>query len=85
MDKIIVGDIVRLIGLPDWLLEDLPADEQNEIRSFVGKTASVTKIDENGYFWLGFGIVENNTEHSIYRGHSFGVPKEFLKLEDTSE
>ena len=118
MDKITVGDIVRLIGLPDWLIEDLPADKQNEIRSFVGKTAAVTKIDENGYFGLGFGIysdhskthksfeekrcpindvhwsadkkpwplaiVKNDTDPSIYQGHSFGVPKEFLKRQDTN-
>jgi hypothetical protein len=32
-----VGDRVRLLGLPDWLTNDLPESEQEELHAFVGQ------------------------------------------------
>ena len=56
-----VGDSVKLLGLPDWLTNDLPLSEQIEMRSFVGKCAVVSEIDSHGYFWIGFGRSEEHT------------------------
>jgi hypothetical protein len=76
-----VGDCVKLLGLPDWLIHDLPPSEQVEMRQFVGQTGVVSQIDEYGYFWLGFGSTHEAGESAYYSGHSFGVPREFLQLD----
>lgn len=74
-----VGDRVRLLGLPDWLTHDLPASEQEEMRSFIGQTGVVGEVDSHGYFWLGFGSTTEEGDSARYSGHSFGVPREFIE------
>jgi hypothetical protein len=44
------GDRVRLLGLPNWLTQDLPVDEQEEMRAFIGRSAVVGEVDLHGYF-----------------------------------
>lgn len=73
------GDSVKLLGLPDWLLHDLPKDEQSEIVAFVGQTATVTEVDAHGYVWLGFGSTTGSGEQANYSGHSFCVPSNFIQ------
>ncbi len=77
-----VGDYVRLINLPDWLMQDLPEDEQKEMRAFIGQYAVVSEIDDYGYYWLGFGNTTEENDLSHYAGHSFCVPKEFIKIKE---
>src|SRR2546429_3709690 len=50
-----VGNHVRLLSVPAWLLKDLPSDEQLEMLSYIGRIACVQSIDAHGYIWLGFG------------------------------
>jgi hypothetical protein len=71
MCELKVGDNGVFLKAPDWLLRDLPAEEQNEILSFVGRTAMITAIDEFGYFWIGFGVQVDDGEESRYSGHLF--------------
>lgn len=75
-----VGDHVRLLGLPDWLIHDLPSSEQEEMRAFIGQSAIICEIDSHGNFWLGFGSTIQEGDSAYYSGHSFGVPREFLEL-----
>ena len=75
-----VGDRVRLLGLPDWLLNNLPESEQVEMRSFIGRTALLDEIDKYGYFWIGFGTTEEHGDEARYSGHSFCVPREFIEI-----
>lgn len=83
MNAIQVGDSVKLLGLPDWLIHDLPKSEQVEMRSFVGQCAVIEDVDANGYFWLGFGTTTIEADGtSRYSGHSFCVPETFIKLAD---
>jgi hypothetical protein len=74
------GDSVRLLGLPEWLLHDLPKDEQAELLSYIGTVMQVQDIDSHGYVWVGQGSTSEHVDHSSYSGHSFGVPPEFLGL-----
>jgi len=80
-NEIQVGDRVKLVGLPDWLLHDLPKSEQAEMRAFIGHYAVVTEIDAYGYIWLGFGSTIEVGDVAHYSGHSFGVSEEFLELD----
>mgnify|MGYP001493792204 CR=1 FL=1 len=76
-----VGDAVRLLGLPNWLLHDLPEDEQVELLAFVGKVMQVQEIDCYGYVWVGLGAVAEHADRSIYSGHAFCVPAEFVEFQ----
>lgn len=73
------GDPVRLLGVPDWLIHDLPIDEQKEIKSFIGKIAEVQDIDNYGYYWVGFGNSINTDGTTYYSGHSFCIPLEYIE------
>lgn len=80
MGEFKVGDRVVFLKAPDWLLKDLPAEEQDQIRSFVGQTAEITEVDKYGYFWIGFGSQVDDGPESTYAGHSFAVTADCLKL-----
>lgn len=73
------GNNVVFLRAPDWLLRDLPAEEQNEILSFMGRAATITAVDEFGYFWIGFGMQVDDGEESRYSGHSFAVTADCLR------
>ncbi len=79
MIRISPEDQVRLINVPDWLIHDLPQDEQAEILSFIGRITQVTEIDSYGYFWVGFGHTTVDSDGSKYNGHSFCVPRDCLE------
>jgi hypothetical protein len=81
MSELKVGDRVVFLKAPDWLLKELPTEEQNEILSFVGQTAELTGIDKFGYCWIGFGSQVDEGEDSNYSGHSFAVTADCLKRE----
>lgn len=80
MSELKVGDRVVFLRAPDWLLKDLPTEEQEEIRSFVGQTTEITEVDKAGYFWIGFGSQANQGKGSTYAGHSFAVTADCLQL-----
>ena len=81
MEKSIeVGDQVKLIRIPEWLVHDLPNDEKLEIQSYVGKTGIVSEIDGAGYFWIGFGETLQSDDGALYSGHSFCVPADCLSV-----
>jgi len=79
MSDLSIGDEVVLIKVPDWLLKDLPEDEQREILSFVGKSVKIMDVDKFGYLWIGFGSQVDHGEGSRYSGHSFAVTADCLK------
>jgi hypothetical protein len=79
MSDLKVGDRVIFLRAPDWLLKDLPTEEQAEIRSFVGQAAEITEIDKFGYCWIGFGSQVDEGEESNYSGHTFAVTPDCLK------
>jgi len=79
-DEVSVGSRVRLAQLPEWLLHDLPENEQAEMRAYAGQSATVQEIDGYGYLWIGFGATATDDKGARYGGHSFGVPRECLEL-----
>ena len=46
-----VGNRVRLLGMPDWLVHDLPSSEQVEMCGFIGQSCAASEIDAYGYYW----------------------------------
>ncbi|GLH79883.1 hypothetical protein SSBR45G_47920 [Bradyrhizobium sp. SSBR45G] len=80
-NDILVGDRVRLLGLPDWLVHDLPANEQTEMRGFIGQSCVVSEVDPYGYYWLGFSTIVEDADGTRCTGHSFWVPRDFIERE----
>ena len=80
VSEITIGQRVKLLGLPNWLIHDLPESEQAEMQQFIGQSAIVCDIDAHGYFWLGFGdTVFIGGDDASYSGHLFGVAREFIE------
>ncbi len=46
------GDAVRVLTVESSFIENLPADEQDDIRSMIGKEYEVEEIDEYGSAWV---------------------------------
>lgn len=67
--------------MPDWLVHDLPASEQAEMRGFIGQSCTVSEIDAYGYYWLGFGTTVEDADGARYTGHTFCVPRDFIERE----
>lgn len=74
-----VGDLVLLIGIPDWLINDLPELEQLEILGCIGSTAFIKKIDEHGYFWVEFRATVGGNEFARHSDHAFAVPADCME------
>lgn len=68
-----VGDTVRLISVPQWLIHDLPLPEQWEIVDCIGQTAVITELDAQGNYWIGFGKLLRDEDGTAYCGHSLCV------------
>jgi hypothetical protein len=47
-----VGTYVRLLSLSGRWVQDLPADEQDDVLSMVGEVFEVEEIDEYGQPWI---------------------------------
>lgn len=48
------GSRVRVMNIPDWLLLDLPVDEQSRLLDQMGRVVEVLEVLPNGYLWLSF-------------------------------
>ena len=75
-----VGDIVRVLNVPDWLVADLPESEKSAILACVGKEMTISDVDEYDALWVGFGQTTESEEGAEYVGQSFVVEAEQLEL-----
>lgn len=48
-----IGDLVRIPKMPDWLLRDLPEDEQDRLRALENVPLHILESDAHGYVWFG--------------------------------
>ena len=47
-----VGTKIRLLSLAGQWLDDLPAEEKNDVLSMIGEIFVVKEIDDYGYPWV---------------------------------
>jgi len=73
-----VGSRVRLVQLPQSLLNELPADEVAELHSMLGHVFEVTEIDAYGKPWIGKGW--SNPGKGEYKGHSLALEAAEMEL-----
>jgi hypothetical protein len=65
------GQMVLLVGLPPGFLNDLPEEDQQAIREFVGKPILLSEYDEDGRAALEFTEADGGTGRTIYVDPSF--------------
>jgi len=75
-----VGSRVRLISLSGQWLEDLPADEKDDVLSMIGEIFEVQEIDEYGHPWVSksWACEEEGRCHS----HSVALERHEIELVD---
>jgi hypothetical protein len=78
--KFVVGDVVRLLSVPDWLVADLPDAERAAILACVGREMTICEIDKFGGLWLGFGQTIESEDGAIYSGQSFVIEPDRIQL-----
>lgn len=49
-----VGDRVRVLVIPEWLLRDLPETDQERLKTQQGLVVNVLKTFPNGHLWLSY-------------------------------
>jgi len=80
-DAICVGAHVRLLCLlpGDWL-DELPADERQDVLTMIGEIFKIEKIDEHGYPWIRKSWT-NETDGTCH-SHSIALEPQEMKLVD---
>jgi len=75
-----IGDKVRLLGVPDWLLNGLLEEEQVNIISCIWEVFEVEEIEEDGYIWLGDKSFIEIWDDGVMHGRpTFCITKEYIK------
>lgn len=59
-----VGDQVRVLAIPDWLIHDLPQEDVDKLRAQVGTVHEIREVQPGGYLWLSgwFALMPNDVE-----------------------
>lgn len=78
------GNKVKLLRLPDWLLHDLPIEEQIELRQALGQILKITDVDNHGYIWLDISIRQESGSDAMCSGHSFCVTDDCVEHTDSN-
>lgn len=47
-----VGDSVKILRIPDWLLKCIDRDSIPSIKSCEGQVLVICDVDDYGYFWV---------------------------------
>lgn len=47
-----VGDWVQVKSIPQWLIHDLPHEEQVLLRQHLGAIVRIVQLQPHGYLWL---------------------------------
>ena len=77
-NKIELRDKVKILHIPDWLLNGLDEESINAVKACEGDVMRVDDIDEYGYIWVGITVLEIDDKSE---GHMFIMePKNLLKI-----
>lgn len=47
------GDLVTIVRIPDWLIQNLSKDDIAALRALEGTNRAILRFDEYGYAWFG--------------------------------
>ena len=50
--ELMVGDRVLILTIPAWLIHDLPAEDQERLKSHEGRILTIESLDDYGYVWF---------------------------------
>jgi len=74
---VLVGARVRVLEIPEALMRDVPADEQQDLQSMLGEVFAVYEIDDYGTAWVEKSWpADDGGQHS----HSLGLDPHEMEL-----
>jgi len=73
-----VGTRVRLVALSGAWIDELPADEKQDVLSMIGEVFEVEEIDEYGHPWIRKSWP--NEEEGTCESHSIALEPEEMEL-----
>jgi len=77
-NKISEGDEVRILIIPEWILQDLDSESAQIVKACEGTTMVIYEIDDYGYAWV--EKISLSTEQE-YESNSFSMePSNLRKL-----
>jgi hypothetical protein len=65
-NKVSVGDKIKFVEIPEWLVHDMPENEALAIRKCVGTEMLVYEVDAYGYLWTKLVITDNHDDYLCY-------------------
>lgn len=71
--EIHAGDRVRIKNIPEWLLRDLPLEDQERLKAQKGAVVAVLELIPHGYIWLPFS--------NGYEGEGYSLQPSDVELE----
>lgn len=76
-----IGTRIRLLSLSGQWLDDLPADEKDDVLSMIGEVFTVEEIDSYGYPW----VRKSWFDEAEGRCHSHSIALEAQEMEVIAE
>ena len=64
---IAVGDVVRILTVTSCL-KGLPEEDKIRLRTLVGETREIRRIDPHGFVWVSFGPTGFDVDLSLFPG-----------------
>ena len=77
-NSVSVGDRVRLLSLSGRWLDELPADERDDVLSMIGEIYEIEEIDEYGHPWIRKSWA--NEDAGTCRSHSIAAEPQEIEL-----
>jgi len=71
--KFKVGDVIRILSMGDWLLNDLLEAEKKAILACVGTQMTIDEIDQWGGIWVAFDHTTNDEHDASFSSQRFLV------------
>lgn len=73
-----VGSKVRLLSIPDWLIEEVPEDEAIRLKAMIGKIFIVYEIDKYAGVWV--EKIFDGPENGQFSTHSVSLDSDEIEL-----
>ncbi|MCG7946638.1 MAG: hypothetical protein N0C84_09900 [Candidatus Thiodiazotropha taylori] len=71
------GDTVKILRIPEWLLNNLDEDAIKIIKNCEGSLMKIYEVDEYGYMWVEKPTLDTE---ELYESHSFSMePSNLVK------
>jgi len=68
-----VGDQVRVLTIPDWLVHNLPQEDVDNLRAQIGLVHEIHEVQPGGYLWLSGWFALKPSDLELVQAGASGV------------